>query len=212
MCEGKGGLDACFLVPLEDSAASSTFLCRFVSLPDLVTSGNSHIRSVTEGRGRAGKPDGNTSNLCRSSNSAQRVRGRPLGEQMWVLVEVDTGHTRSDVAWRDAVDSNVVRAPLGSQVSCHLQHGGLGGVVGDPVVVSVDDGSGHRRDENDRAVDVGLLVHLSGSGTSGQENTGGVDVKDLLEGLDGVVEGIVGLQARTEAKNEMSGYLASRHY
>ena len=113
---------------------------------------------------------------------------------MRVLVEVDTGHSGTDMTWRDTVDSNVVRSPFSSQVSGHLKYGRLGGVVGDPMVVSVDNGSRHRGNENDGAVNVGLSVHLSSSSSGSEEDSSGVDVEYLLEGLDGVLEGVVGLQ------------------
>lgn len=156
--------------------------------------------TVAVGRSGRGKPDGNTTDLGRSSDTPKWVGRRPLGQKVWVLVQVHTGHTSSDVARRDAVDSNVVRSPLGSQVTCHLENGRLGGVVCNPVVVSVDNRSGHRGNEDDGAVNVRLLVHLASSGSGCQEDTSGVDVKDLLEGLDGVVESVVGLSNTHKAK------------
>lgn len=160
--------------------------------------------TVAEGGRRAGKPDGDTSDLGRSADTAERVRRRPLGEKVRVLVEVDAGHTGADVAGGDAVDANVVRSPFCGQISTHLEDSRLGSVVGDPVMVSVDDGARHGGDEDDGTVNVRLLIHLAGGGTSSEEDAGGVDVKDLLESLDGVVKGVVGLRGEEEVRSGLA--------
>ncbi|KAI3476389.1 hypothetical protein L1887_62041 [Cichorium endivia] len=147
-----------------------------------------------ERRGARGEPDGDTTDLVGAAEAAKRVGAGPLGEQVGVGVEVGGGHAGANVTGRDAVDADVLGTPLGGEVTAHLKHGRLGGVVGDPVVVAVDDRAGHRGDEDDGARNVLLLVHLARGGLGGEEDTGGVDLEDLAEFVGGVRERIVGLK------------------
>lgn len=122
---------------------------------------------------------------------------------MWILIEVDGRHTSSNVTWRDAIDSDlfmammtlvcdiesferirrnktyIFGAPLGSQISSHLKDGRFGSIVSNPVVVSIDNGSRHGGNQNDWTVDILLKMHLTGSSSSSQEDTSGVDIENL---------------------------------
>lgn len=67
-----------------------------------------------------------------------------------------------------------------------MSSSGLGGVVGAPGHVSVDNGAGHGGGDNDRTRSLGGN-HLSRGGLGGDKDTGDVDVHDLSEPVSGVL-------------------------
>ena len=159
-----------------------------------------HHTHSPEARGRTGEPDGSTTHLRGATNAAERVGRAPLRQQVGVLVQVDRRHASSNVPGRDAVDSDlggrrpgqqsanvrrherathILGTPFSRQVSAHLEDSRLGSIVGNPVVVTVDNRARHGRIQDNRPVDILLQVHLTGGCSGSQEDTGGVDVKDL---------------------------------
>ncbi len=61
---------------------------------------------------------------------AQHILRRPVSSPLGELLEEGLDHGGHDVARRDGVDADAVRAPLGGEVAGELDEAGFGGVVG----------------------------------------------------------------------------------
>lgn len=101
----------------------------------------------------ASQPDDQTTKLLWATNALLRVLAAPFVDQAGSGIIEHPGHAvrrgqypwhtaqrkaddalRVDVSRTDGVDANELWAELAGHGARHLQHGGLGGVVGDPVV------------------------------------------------------------------------------
>ena len=99
-------------------------------LPSSVASIDSQIRAGHEAAGIADEEDASAAVLLGRAEAAEHVLGGPVGAALGELLEQLLDHGRDDVARRDGVDADAVRAPLGGQVAGELDDGGLAGVVG----------------------------------------------------------------------------------
>lgn len=93
------------------------------------------------------------------------------------------------VAGGDSVDPDLVAGPLGGQGLCHLDDGGLGGVVAGLLLRVVDDAARHGGDEDDGAAVLGV-DHVAADGLGDQKGAGDVDVEKTAELLGVVVLGL----------------------
>ena len=68
--------------------------------------------------------------LFRNTQLSQHVLRRPVASALGVFLEESFDHCGCDVAGRDGVHADAVRAPFGGEVAAELEDGGFGGVVG----------------------------------------------------------------------------------
>lgn len=68
--------------------------------------------------------------LLRRRQPAQHILRRPRLAPIRELLEQLLDHGSDDVARRDGVDADCVRAPFGGEIAAELNYGGFGGIVG----------------------------------------------------------------------------------
>lgn len=112
-----------------------------------VTTVDQDIGTCHEGGGIGAKEDGQSVEVVDCSKAvlwSQRLPDDLLCVQGWNVVQCCV-----HVTWGDAVYTNVVLGPLSSEGLSELDDSGLGCIVAGLLLWVVDDGSGHRGNEDD---------------------------------------------------------------
>ena len=177
-----------FASPLSRSNADATLkakvaqrrCCRYTAsrLPDRVAAVDQAVVAGHETGTVRGEVD---SQVVEVINVTETLLGSLIDPD--ALLGVQSGNTVEGgvhVAGRDAVDTNAVAGPLGSEGLGELDNAGLGSVVAGLLLRVVDDSSGHRGDVNDGSAGLGL-DHSLANGLGDDEGTGDVDVDETTE-------------------------------
>lgn len=91
---------------------------------------HAQIAAGHESAGVADEEHGRAAVFVGGGQTAQHVLLGPFVATLGELDEELLDHRSDDVAGRDGVDPDVVRAPLHGEVAGELEHGGLAGIVG----------------------------------------------------------------------------------
>lgn len=100
------------------------------NLPCGVATVHAQVAASHETAGITEQENSGTTVLLGTRQTAEHVLLGPLVAALREINEQLLNHSRDDVARRDSVDTNVVRAPLSCQVPAKLDDGSLASIVG----------------------------------------------------------------------------------
>ena len=113
-----------------------------------MTTADDNIGTVAEGGSVASKPDSDTTEFVGETNTAKGVGGAPTLEHFRVRIKLVRNQVSADVTWRDRVHTDAMGTELCRKVTTELEHGRLGSVVCNPLLVTVDHSTRHTGNEN----------------------------------------------------------------